>query len=397
MPKKILIITPRFPLPDTGACEKDRLEGIKQFKRLGFDVRVISKVFPFQDRGAIEKFSADFGIPVKLLEYENRFGIKKILNPIYWDGAAYEYSNRSTIKAVENVLDEWRPDLVWFDYTYLWPLYTLARRRKIPIITRSINFEPSHFLQEDGYSLPNLVKFLPKFASEIMAVHGSNFIFSITPKEEKIYRYLGAKNISNLPLRGLPECLKKRSILRDKEILNVIFMGSNYNVHHNRAALEDVLKKIAPMAHKKYPGRFRFYVSGRKIPPGLEKFFNDRVIGLGHKNQGEFDEFLADVDIAVAPSLFGAGMQQKIFEPFCRGIPSVASSRGVAGYPFVDKKHMLFADEPEEFVGSLGSLLDFSLRKNLAENAYNEAVRIFSQENLDRIILTALKTILFVS
>src|SRR3989338_4361069 len=226
MTKKVLIITPRFPLPDIGADEKDRFEGIKQLRRLGFDVRVIAKVFSFQDKEAINRFSVGSGIPVTLLEYENKFSIKKLLNPFYWDGAAYEYSRKSTKKTVEVILDEWHPDLLWVDYTYLWPLYGLARKRNIPIITRSINFEPSHFLQEDGRSVVNFVKFLPKLASELMAIKKSNFIFSIAPNEARIYKRLGAKNTAVLPLRGLSACLEKRSSVHERETLKIIFMGS---------------------------------------------------------------------------------------------------------------------------------------------------------------------------
>jgi hypothetical protein len=394
MPKKILIITPRFPLPDSGACEKDRFEGIKQFKRLGFDVRVISKVFSFQDKKIIEKFSADFGIPVKLLEYENKFGLLKFLNPLYWDGAAYEYSGKSTKEAVKIVLDQWRPDLVWFDYTYLWPLYGLVRRKKIPIITRSINFEPDHFLQEDGYSLLNLMKFLPKLAGEIITIHKSDFLFSITPKEEKIYCRFGAKNEAILPLRGLPLCLKFPPAIRNKEILNVFFMGSTYNVHHNRAALEIILKKIAPEVNKKTPGKFKFYISGSKVPEDLIRFFGQNIIYTGYKNQEAFDKFLADMDISIVPSLFGAGMQQKVFEPLCRGIPTVASLRGLAGYPFEHRKHLLVAKTLDEFPDLLLELGNADLRRNLSENSIALSKELFSSQTLDFAILKSIDPII---
>ena len=77
--KRILVITARFPLPALGACEQDRFEGIKALKRLGFEVSVIAKVFSFQPKEEIERFSREFGIPVKTLPYENKFSLKKIL------------------------------------------------------------------------------------------------------------------------------------------------------------------------------------------------------------------------------------------------------------------------------------------------------------------------------
>ncbi|QQG46196.1 MAG: glycosyltransferase family 4 protein [Candidatus Niyogibacteria bacterium] len=385
---KILVITPRFPLPDAGACEKDRLSGIKQLKRLGFDVRILAKVFDFQPKDEIEKFSQDFGTHVNLLPYENKLGLRKILNPFYWDGAAYEYASSVTKKALIKILDEFGPDLVWVDYTYLWPLYGILRRRKIPIITRSINFEPWHFLQEDGYSPLNIIKSLSKLLSEIITIHKSDFLFAITRKEEKIYRLLGARNTVTLPLRGLPVCLKNEHQIKNKEILNVFFAGSTYSVSHNKKALELILKNIAPAALQKYPGRFIFHITGRKFPEDFKPFLGKFAVYHGTINRWE--EFLEDMDIAVVPSLYGAGMQQKIFEPMCRGIPTVASSRGLAEYPFKNEEHLLLAKTPNDFVNALIKLLDTNFRKKLSENSINLSKKLFSQEILDLTVLSVL-------
>ena len=388
MSKKILVITPRFPLPDTGACEQDRVEGIKQLKRLGFEVSVVSKIFFFQDKAAIEKFSSDFGIPVKLLEYENKFSIKRFLNPFYWDGAAYEYSRKSVKEAVESEVERFRPDLVWIDYTYLWPLYSIFRKRNIPIIVRSINFEPSHFLQEDDWSFLNLFKFLSKFASEIITVRRNNFLFAITPKEENFYRKLGAKNTATLPLRGLAGRLKERKQINDNKSLNVFFAGSTYSVSHNRKALELIVRQVAPLVERKKLGKFTFHITGRKFPNELKSYLNGKVIYRGLIN--DWNSFTDEMDIAIVPSLYGAGMQQKIFEPLCRGISTVASARGLAGYPFINGEHLLLAQTPEDFVSCLLMLENAGLRQELSRKAYELASRIFSREASDQIITKAI-------
>ena len=387
--KRILVITARFPLPALGACEQDRFEGIKALKRLGFEVSVIAKVFSFQPKEEIERFSREFGIPVKTLPYENKFSLKRILSPLYWDGAAYEYSHASVKDAVESEIKHFQPDLIWVDYTYLWPLYSIFKKRKIPVITRSINFEPAHFLQEDGYSPLNLIKFLSKLAGELITIKNSGFLFAITPNEEKIYRKLGAKSISILPLRGLPEFLDKRVLLRDRKVLNVIFMGSTYTVSHNRAALKAILEDIAPAALEKCGGCFKFYISGRKVPAEFEKFFGGNIVYAWHKDRKEFDEFLKDMDIAIVPSLYGAGMQQKIFEPLCRGIPTAASLRGLAGYPFLHRKHLLAAKNIAEFADLLLELRDLKLRKTLSENSVELARKLFSREVVDKTVVNA--------
>ena len=399
--KKILIITPRFPLPAAGACEQDRFEGIKQLKKLGFSVRVIAKVFDFQNKAAIFDFACESDIQINLLEYEAKkkrgfaknflFYFRKIINPFYWDGAAYEYSHKNTKKFTEKITDEWQPDIVWFDYTYLWPLYGIFQKRKISVITRSINFEPIHFLQEDGYTILNLIKFLPKLMSEIITIRKSNAIFSITPKEEKIYKKLSAKNIANLPLRGLPRILKQKRDINGKGTLNVFFAGSTYSVFHNRKVLEFILKKIAPAMEKKLPGKFIFHILGRKFPPELTEYLNERVVY--HNFVEDLDRFLEEMDVALVPSFLGAGMQQKIFEPLCRGIPTITSERGLADYPFKDNEHLLFARNLDNFVARLANMRDLNLRKKLSENSLNFCRKLFSQEVLDAIILKSMRNL----
>lgn len=398
-PKKILVVTPRFPLPALGACEQDRLNGLKQLKRLGFEVRVITKVFVFQNKEAIIKWGEDNGMTIDLVDYETgrsrrlkekiSFFLRRLFNPFYWDGAAYEYSHQKICFLFKQVIGEWQPEAVWFDYTYLWPLYSLAKKFSIPIITRSINFEPFHFLQEDGYSVTNLLKFIPKLISELIVILKSDVILAITPKEEKIYRWLGAKKVLNLPLRGLPGCLKQTRENAEKERLDVFFMGSTYRVHHNRKAVEFLIKEIAPEVEKMSPGRFVFHILGTKLPADLEKYLNEKVVYEGRVEN--LDQFLLNMDIAVIPSLMGAGMQQKIFEPLARGIPTITSPRGLVGYPFADGKHLLLARSQEEFVKKIISLQDVNLRKFLSANTLDLCSQIFSQKALDECVLEALK------
>ncbi|PIP67151.1 MAG: hypothetical protein COW93_01705, partial [Parcubacteria group bacterium CG22_combo_CG10-13_8_21_14_all_41_9] len=235
MPKKILIITPKFPIPTTGACEQERMAGFLQLKRLGFEVRIIAKYFDWQNVDEIMSWSREHNIKVDLIKYgEPRSFIQKLsklINPINLDGAGFEYKMPNTQQIVREVAQEFKPDIAWFDYTYLYDLYHIFQKQNIPIITRSINFEAIHFLQEDGISAINLLKFIPKFFTELKMIQNSDYIFAITPKEERLYRKLGAKNILTLPLRRLPFLLKQEREIKDRDVLHLFFMGASYNVH----------------------------------------------------------------------------------------------------------------------------------------------------------------------
>lgn len=389
--KKILIITPKFPYPVFGACEQDRAAGIELFIKNGWEVRVITKIYDESYQSPVAKQARLLGIKIIALPYNHLGKNKKIswrrLLPCYWDGAAYEYSDPTIKTVLRAELNDFKPDLVWFDYTYLWPLYGLVKKQKIPIITRSINFEPTHFLDEDGRNWWNYIKALPKLFSEYLVVKNSKIIFAITPKEADIYKKMGHKNVFILPLRGLPNCLKFTANIIEKEKLNVFFVGSTYNVSHNRAALEFLLKKIAPLAEEKFPNKFIFHIFGKKMPNNfLQLIDNNKIIYHQYFESAKYEELLAQMDIAIVPSLYGAGMQQKIFEPLARGFPLITSARGLARYDFIDQMHLLLADSAVEYVEALGKLQDFILRQRLSLAAKIQSEKLFSIFKLNKII-----------
>lgn len=397
--KRILLITPRFPIPTIGACEQDRLLGILQLKRLGYELRVVSKVFDFQDREAINAFSEREGIPVTLIPYRQRTALGiiqratyyagRLMNPKSFDGAAYEYNDPAIQQAVTNTLDGWKADLVWCDYTYLWPLYEMVRTRGIPIITRSHNFEPYHFLEEDGYTPLNLLRALPKLVSEYAVIRGSSHIFAITPREERWYRKLGAQSVTTLPLRSLAH-MRSQHPQGMHRPLKVFFMGSTYTVPHNRKALRFLQREILPLVRAQAPGSFIFYILGTKVPPNLMQEMPD-VVYTGFVENIEI--FLSSMDIALIPSLSGAGMQQKVFEPLRKGIPTIASPRAIAGYEFTPGTHFLAARSAPEFARALISLSDQRLRISLGSHAAAQSERLFSGDMLDVIVQDAIKKI----
>ncbi len=400
--KKILIVMPALPFEQKGAEQMDRDEGIRQLIRLGFDVRVVAKTNEWQTEEYLSRAQKGYGVPVigvpyrysnKVISKSEKIMnlIMRLRNPLYVDGAAYEYAEPQIQKVVTEQCDIWKPDVIWFEYTYLWPLYYIPMKRKIPIITRSINFEAEHFIEEDGFSLKNRLKYIPKLIGEKRVLRWSDVTLSITPHEAKVYSKMGAKKVINLPLRGLPFYLGNKQEIRDRKPLKVFFMGSTYTVHHNKEALRTVIAEIAPKLFKQDPEGYRFYILGRKLPAEFETFMKDNVEYVGFQDT---KTYLAEMDIALIPSLFGAGMQQKIFEPLTIGIPQLTSKRGIADYPFVEGESVMYGTDAEDFVKKLLILKDQKLRQKLSTNSKAIAMKEFSQGALDKVVLEAVESAL---
>jgi len=393
MIKKILIITPRSPFTNTGACEQDRLSGIVWFIKNGYEVRVITKAFP-SDQSSIDEFQKEHSIQIIPITYKyvGIHGAKKIWSvlkrlfwPPFWDGSALEYFDKEIKLAVQKEVLSFKPDYSWLDYTYLWPLYGILRKNKIPIITRSINFEPTHFLDEDGRNPINYVRALPKLISECISFWKSDYFFSITPKEEKKYRIIGNTPISTLPLRSLPSRVDVIGESEPNERVRIGFMPSTYNVHHNKEALRFLIEDVVPLLSSNIREKLTVHITGSKFPKDLEGKLPREVIYEGFVPNPI--EFWQGMDIAISPSIFGAGMQQKIFEPITLGIPTITSSRGLAGYPFTCGEMVICAETKEEVCNVIKEFFQNREKiKAIGAAGKMKARELFSQDVIDKLI-----------
>lgn len=400
MNKKILIITSKFPWPITGASEQDRAEGIKQFLRLGFDVQIITKVSK-EKIDTIGPVAKELAVPIHPFPYRyvvlsKISALKKyfkfsLTQPFLLDSAAFEYADPELVAKFKELIVSWKPDIVWFDMTFMWPLVKYINNKDIFVITRSQNNEAKHFLEEEGRGFLNYLIYLTKLISEYQTARLSNLVFAITPNEKEFYQRMRTKRVVVLPLRGLPRVIKIRKEIKDGYPLNVFFAGSTYNVKHNKKALLFIIRDIAPKVHKLFPNKFIFNIFGSKFPDDYKKYLDSNIIYKGFID--DYEAEMNDMDIAVVPSFSGKGMQQKIFEPLARGIPTITSPRGLQGYPFKDKEHLMFAKDLDGFISTLKKLLAYDIRLNLSKNAIKLSNELFSQEEVNRIITDTLKSI----
>jgi hypothetical protein len=393
---KVLLITPLAPFGERGACEKDRTQGILLLRELGHEIRVVTKIpeggSPTMSAEA-EAFEKRYQIPVTQLPYLPR---KKSLSRIVrliraaGDGAAAEYFDPRFCKEVDGTIRDWKPDCVWVDYTFCYPVCKLARCLGVPTVMRSMNYEPEHFLSENTAGPWRMLKYWGKCLSEHRAINHSSVILSINPQEAELYRDLGAPRVINVPLRGLPQILENRNQPKEKRRLSCCFMASTYGVRHNYLALEFLVREIMPGLDQAFPGRFELHITGRKVPEDIKAASAGLPINL-HGHVEDIDGFLGTMDLAIAPSLAGQGMQQKIFEPIARGIPTFTQKRGLAGYPFIPGEHVECFNGKRDLIESLGEMLALERRQSRSNAGRQFAEQLFSRQTILQLIQEGLQ------
>jgi hypothetical protein len=365
---------------------------MQQLKKAGYDIQVIAKIHDFQNRSAIEDVFKKEGIPMTLtphLKAPWKLLLKKLpqafVNIGIFDGAALEYMDPEYQSLVQKMIKEFRPDVIWLEYSTMWPMLEFLQQFNIPLILKSSLNEPKNCIAEHGGSLLSRIKALPKYHGEKVVARTADMVLAITPEEEDWYKSLGAQNTAVLPLRGLSKCLETRTHTQ-KEGLDVVFLSSNYNMGHNRDALRFLLDEIVPEVRKLLPGKVKFHLTGSKFRESDKKFLADDIVYEGFVD--DLGAFLRTMDAAVCPWISGHGMQQKVFEPLCRSIPLLTTK--TAGYPFKNSDDVMLCDTASEYAAGLQKLLSAVERNRISHNAYTRSQSLFSEAAVTKVMETAI-------
>lgn len=379
---RILIVTPRMPFPAPGADEQDRLEGIRLLIELGHTVSVITKVAHYQTEAERVTFSNYINAQVRTVPYRRRtFSLGRLLNPRFIDGAAFEYEDSRLQTVFDEEVVSFKPDLVWLDASFSWPLIQRAHSHKLRVVVRSLQIESQHILDDEGRTLGNYVRFWAKGMGERVAAQEADTIVAINKNEEAMYRGMGAQKAFTIPLRNLPAILEESPIeYRSVRPLKILFSGSTFSVQHNRDGARHVLSEIAPELERRAPHEFTIHVTGKKLPEEIQRELPSNVVYEGYIK--DYSTFLETMDIAITTHLGTVGMHGKLFEPVCRGIPTITASYALAGFPFIDGEHVLFGVSTQEIVEHLLQLRDRELRARVGTAGRALATELFSRKRI---------------
>mgnify|MGYP001248670422 FL=1 len=398
---KLLIVNPAFSrLNSPGAAELDLFAIARRLAALSHTVRILQPVIGAQKPDDVIRFFNMADVPDIVID-PVPFSVsmrdpRRLFDPAYWDGAGWMYASPAFTRIVQAAIRAYQPDGVIALMSFGWGAARAARKLGLPASVRSQNNEASHMLQENGVTVPNLIRYIGKMRGEKNVARFSTVVAAITPVEAAFYSAIAPGTaVVTLPLGTLPELLAPPRPPRDARPLHVFFMGSSYNVPHNRKALMFVVDDVLPMLRARLPGEFIVHILGSKTPAAAQAKAAPDLIFEGYVS--DLDAFLAGMDAAIVPSLGGAGMQQKVFEPLCRAFPVITHRRVLAGYPYRDGEDLLTGETAADFVEHLGALRDPVLREKLSRNAAARSAALFGADRLDealQLITTHLGTTL---
>ena len=134
---------------------------------------------------------------------------------------------------------------------------------------------------------------------------------------------------------------------------------------------DEILPHVDPAVLADNP----IYVAGRNMTDETRVLAADwpmvRMVGWVHS----FEPYLQRVRVSLFPLLHGAAATRRMIRTLAIGTPAVTTSVGCAGFPLVDEREVIMADDPVRFAAGITRLLtDEPLWNNLAR-AGREAIR----------------------
>lgn len=170
----------------------------------------------------------------------------------------------------------------------------------------------------------------------------------------------------------------------DKPRLSLLYNGG-FSHFPNLDAMRLFINEIFPFI-KKQNTDVNLKIVGKIAEKEALEFVNEKnaeFLGFGHFVDDKEYLGLLHNSIFIVPLRIGGGTRLKILEALSAGCPVVSTTIGAEGLGAVSEKHMLIADNPEDFAKACQRLMvDQDLRIKLAQNGRKLVEERFGWERI---------------
>lgn len=367
--KRILIIAPRFPFPIIGGDRLRIYQIGKHLHGLGYDVDLACLC------SATSEVNASWDETV----FNN---VHRIYHPQWFSFVmcifgffsklplqTWYYRSRNMKQLLLNIGGDY--DVVVIHLIRMMPYVSFIPQKVILEMTDAISFNYSR-VKLNRFTIRKLIYLyerakLLRYEKECILLAGNTFVVSSVDRDYLIENGATPTKVSVAP-NGVS--FSNDTIIFPRCGLDIAFVGNMISVQNQDAVLF-FITKILPILRQQRP-EIRFKVIGRisnNFCYKLSKFPGVLVTG-------EVDDITLELHgciVAVCPILIGAGVQNKVLEYFCNGLPVVLTTVGAEGLDVSDNVHVLIADAAEDFARCIIDVIDDRV---LAEYLVDNALRL---------------------
>lgn len=337
--KTLLMLCTDLPYPITEGTRLDIWGRLLFFHREGWEVELAICPTPKKMEGIKEEKPTSWPIPFEknFIPRRNRWSFLE---------------RPQTITKLQALVDRLKPSVIWCEYSEFATLAAKLNLENAKIWFRSHNFELAHDWDHGvGYGLRNPPNKIPSLSYSVRWILGilkrmliAPFIFAAEWQmhhiADRIFFISHGDKLTMTRLYGgtcrkdwiLPFLDTSRvPVKTGKSLLDVFYLGSDYQYSIHRAGACKLLFEIIPEVEKAMPNCFRFHFIGKGSKREFGRYQAAHI--LIHDFVENLPELLNEMDIACFPVEIGWGCKIKMIESLASGLPILGSEATFRGVP----------------------------------------------------------------
>lgn len=340
----IAIITAELPYPCNSGGRIYTWERAKILKEKGHKIYL----YTFSENNEFINNEKLLSIFEEVKIYERNYNKIDIIKNIMKPFSAYTRYNKDLKIDLIKKNDDKLIDIIIMDMPQLY--YNISEEIKLPIICSQHNIEYKTFINIAKYN-KNLFKKVAFLFEGIKLKYFENKIYKrdlikgytfISDQDMKYFEMKYSNKKTCLISMGYENYYSKKEIKQN----NIVFTGK-MNYQPNVEAMIWFVNNIFPLIRNHIKDIELFIVGKDPVEEIVKLNEIEGVIITGLVEN--VNEYIDKASIVVIPLLSGGGVKIKLLEALGRGKIVVTTSKGVEGTEFLDKEHLLIANDKEEF------------------------------------------------
>ncbi|CAN5193997.1 glycosyltransferase family 4 protein [soil metagenome] len=399
MRPKILAVSSELPWPlDTGG--KLRTFHIQKALAAACDVRVVVPVLA----GQIAEVEALKGQGIRvvpaLVRPRTKWAEVRRLLYSQWRCEPYVMFGRhrrpEVFAAVEQQLQQQRPDVVWLDHIDSLLFEPLSRTLTVPTIIdlhnvyslildrladEQVNWRIRYFLRGETKRMR---------AMERRVARTCNVVLAVSESEAEYYRTLGAKNVRVVP-NGV-DCGAFASLPTGRSLdpLTILFVGT-LSWGPNVSAAISLAKDIFPAVQAKVPGA-KLLLVGKDPSPEIQLLGTQPGVTVAG-SVPSIVPYLEQATLLAVPLDSGGGTRLKILEAFAAGLPVVSTKIGAEGIDCMPGEQIIIAERAQMAAAIVNASQNAAMLNDVAVKARALANEKYDWQRIGQMCVETVKSV----
>ncbi len=165
-------------------------------------------------------------------------------------------------------------------------------------------------------------------------------------------------------------------VIHGREPATVVFTGK-MSYHANLTAALYLIEQVMPLLWRQRPDA-KLVIAGSSPPDRLRRLAAEHAGHVEVTGQvPDLRPYLTRASVAVAPLLYGAGVQNKVLEAMACATPVVTTSRAVMGLRPEGMRPCVIADTPQAFADGIAAFIADADRQHRAGEAGRRYVETY--------------------